>query len=416
MSLRVRLIGAFVVVLASLAGLGAWNAWRLWEMGAVSNRIIADNFDSVVAAQQMMESLERERGAWATPEGRAAFAAALDRASHNITESGEQDIVNAIRTDFDGFTEARLGHLRERLDALVAINQAAMRRRSAEAATIARTTFASAIGLAALLTMAGIVLGVLLVRESKLEEVMRARQVLLDKVTQLHELDRMKSAFIANAAHELQTPLMSFQMGVHLLLENAANLSPRQLEVATICRDESTRLARLSTDLLDLSKIESGEAPPRLTTIPVETLIRQAVEPLRTQIEAHGLALLVDLAPGLPAVLADRAQIERVLTNLVTNAVRATKAGGRITVSAAAAAVGHVRFAVSDTGAGIPADYLGRIFEPFVQVPGVPAGAAGLGLSIAQRIIEAHGGRISVVSTPGSGSTFAFTLPAPSGS
>jgi len=410
MSLRVRLIGAFVVVLASLAGLGSWNAWRLWEMGAVSNRIIADNFDSVVAAQQMMESLERERGGWATPEGRAAFAAALDRAGHNVTESGEQGVVNAIRADFEGFTEARLGHLRATLDELVAINQAAMRRRSAEAATIAQTTFVTAIGLASLLTIAGIVLGILFVRESKLEEVMRARQVLLDKVAQLRELDRMKSAFISNAAHELQTPLMSFQMGVHLLLEDAANLSSKQLELATICRDESARLARLSSDLLDLSKIEYGKAPPRLTRIPVDILIRQGVEPLWMQIQAHGLALHVDLAPGLPAVLADRAQIERVITNLVTNAIRATKAGGRITVSAAAAGIAKVRFTVSDTGAGIPADYLARIFEPFVQVPGLPSGGAGLGLSISKRIVEAHGGELSVESKPGAGATFTFSL------
>jgi signal transduction histidine kinase len=409
MSLRVRLIGAFVALLASLAGLGAWNAWRLWEMGAVSNRIIADNFDSVVAAQQMKESLERERGTWAAPEGRATFAAALDRAAHNVTEVGEQEVVDAIRSDFEGFRESRLGHLRATLEQLLAINQEAMRRRSAEAATIAQTTFVTAIGLALLLTIAGLVIGALFVRESKLEDVMRARQVLLENVTQLRELDRLKSTFISNAAHELRTPLMSFQMGANLLLEDAANLTPKQLEQATICRDESARLAKLSTELLDLSKIESGEAPPRLVPVPVASLVRQGIEPLRRQVEAHGPALVVDIAADLPPVMADRGQIERVLGNLVTNAARATKAGGRITVSAAKSG-GQVAIAVADTGYGIPADYLSRIFEPFVQVPGLPAGGAGLGLSISKRIVEAHGGSLVVESTQGSGSTFTFTL------
>jgi signal transduction histidine kinase len=109
-------------------------------------------------------------------------------------------------------------------------------------------------------------------------------------------------------------------------------------------------------------------------------------------------------------VFVDRGQIERVVSNLMTNARRATPEGGSIIVSATA--IGdQVAVSVADTGTGIPREYLAKIFEPFVQVPDAPVGGAGLGLSISQRIIEAHGGQLSVQSEPGKGSRFTFTIP-----
>jgi two-component system phosphate regulon sensor histidine kinase PhoR len=128
------------------------------------------------------------------------------------------------------------------------------------------------------------------------------------------------------------------------------------------------------------------------------------------QVEAQGLHLVVEATGGLPTILADRDQIERVIVNLVTNATRATPPGGTITI-AAVRRDGEVAFSVGDTGAGIPREYLPRIFEPFVQVPSVPAGGAGLGLTISRRIVDAHGGRLTVQSESGRGSTFTFTVP-----
>jgi signal transduction histidine kinase len=116
------------------------------------------------------------------------------------------------------------------------------------------------------------------------------------------------------------------------------------------------------------------------------------------------------VAADLPEVLADRQQIQRVIINLLTNAIRATAAGGTITVRGVERG-GHVAFSVTDTGAGIPRDYLARIFEPFVQVPNVSQSGSGLGLTIARRIVEAHGGLLTVQSEPGRGSTFTFTVP-----
>jgi signal transduction histidine kinase len=109
-------------------------------------------------------------------------------------------------------------------------------------------------------------------------------------------------------------------------------------------------------------------------------------------------------------VAADRGQVERVITNLITNAIRATDRGGTIDVSTAVRS-GFLAVSVRDTGRGIPHDYLDRIFEPFAQVPGAPAGGAGLGLSISRRIVEAHGGQLAVRSQVGRGTTFTFTLP-----
>jgi signal transduction histidine kinase len=498
-SLRVRLIGAFAIVLAALAGLGAWSAWRQWEMGAVSNRIIADNYDSVVAAQEMKESLERQdsailfllvgervRAERQLAEHRGRFAAALDRAAHNITEQGEREVVEAIMRNFADYSrgvdtlvsgsalagglpsrtyfvdaEPRFNRLRAECDQLLTLNQQAMRRKAAEAAAISRGNVVTAVTLALVLTVTGIVIAVLIVgsllrpigrltaataavaagdldvtvpatggreiaglaaafndmagklrdvRDSNLGELMRARQVLLENVNQLKEIDRLKSAFVAAASHELRTPLMSFQMGVHLLLEDAGNLTARQLELLHLCRDESARLVRLSSELLDLSKIESGEAAPRLARIPVDKLLHGAIEPIRLQVEAHDISLVVEAPAGLPDVMADRTQIERVIANLLTNAVRATPAGGRIVLSAAVAG-SRVAMAVADNGYGIPAEYLNRIFVPFIQVPGPPAGGAGLGLAISRRIVESHGGQMIVQSEPGRGATFTFTLP-----
>ena len=234
---------------------------------------------------------------------------------------------------------------------------------------------------------------------------------LLEDITHLAEISRLKSEFIADASHELRTPLTSVQMGIHLLLEDASStLTEKQKDILQVCRDDTARLDRLMRELLDLSKIESGEVTPVRNPVRAAALVRDSVDGLRLQVEANGIALQVDAAPDLPQVFVDRAQIERVIGNLVTNAARATREGGSITVSAVPRG-GAVAISVADTGVGIPRDYLAKIFEPFVQVPHASEGGAGLGLTICRRIVEAHGGELSVQSEVGQGSTFTFTVP-----
>ena len=233
---------------------------------------------------------------------------------------------------------------------------------------------------------------------------------LLEDITHLSEISRLKSEFIAAASHELRTPLTSVQMGIYLLLEGTTGpLGERQQEILEVCREDTTRLDRLMRELLDLSKLESGAVTPVLAPIRPSALISGAIEPLRLQVESRGIRLEVDAPPDLPAIAVDRSQIERVITNLVTNAMRATAAGGAITVAAARRGA-EIAMSVADTGTGIPRESLSRIFEPFVQVPHATAGGAGLGLTISRQIVEAHGGQLTVQSSPGQGSTFTFTV------
>jgi PAS domain S-box-containing protein len=233
---------------------------------------------------------------------------------------------------------------------------------------------------------------------------------LLEDITHLREIDRLKSEFIATASHELRTPLTSVQMGVHLLLEGAAGeLNDKQAEVLSACREDCERLDKLMRDLLDLSKIEAGESQPELLPIKARALVMDEAETLRPQVEAKGLSFVIDIPVELPRVTADRSQVERVIANLVVNAIRYTRQG-EIKISAEQR--GHyVAVSVSDTGEGIPSEYLSHIFDKFVQVPGAATGGAGLGLAISRLIVEAHGGQISVQSVLGHGSTFTFTLP-----
>jgi PAS domain S-box-containing protein len=233
---------------------------------------------------------------------------------------------------------------------------------------------------------------------------------LLEDITHLREIDRLKSEFIATASHELRTPLTSVQMSVHLLLEGAVgDLTDKQRTVLRACREDCERLEKLMRDLLDLSKIEGGESAPNRAPVHVGDLISAATGLLKRRADAKQVALVADVPSDLPPVLADRAQIERVVTNLLTNALRYTDSGGSIQVRAARRD-GHVAVSVTDTGRGIPPEFLPSIFDKFAQVPGAPSGGAGLGLAISKRIVEAHGGQIVVKSVVGHGTTFTFTL------
>lgn len=234
---------------------------------------------------------------------------------------------------------------------------------------------------------------------------------LLQDITHLQEIDRVKSEFIATASHELHTPLTSLHMGVQLLLEGAAgDLLGKQREVLQACHEDCGRLEELMQDLLDLSKIEAGDRPPSLRSVQVSELISATTGSLRAQADSKGVGCKTEDVGDLPCVYADRLQIERVLSNLLSNALRHTETGGQIRIGAVRRD-GYVAISVTDTGHGIPAEFLPNIFDKFVQVPNSPSGRAGLGLAISKRIIEAHGGQLMVQSTIGQGTTFTFTLP-----
>jgi signal transduction histidine kinase len=233
----------------------------------------------------------------------------------------------------------------------------------------------------------------------------------LEDVTYLRTLDRMKTEFIGVAAHELRTPITSLLLSAQLLGEGAAGpLNENQAEIIRAQEEELIRLERVIEELLDLTKLEAGTTPPRLELISVSELVRQPIQTIRPQALAKGITLEVDVPENLGKVRADPGQIGRVLTNLLANAIRHTGSQGIVTLRASASKY-DVTLHVGDTGEGIPVEYVDRIFERFVQVPGATRGGAGLGLSISNRIVQSHGGNFSVKSEVGKGSEFCFTLP-----
>jgi NtrC-family two-component system sensor histidine kinase KinB len=236
--------------------------------------------------------------------------------------------------------------------------------------------------------------------------------LLLQDVTKLKTLDRLKSEFVVTASHELRTPLTGIAMSIGLLAENAqAKLSANEQALLCAAQEDVQRLRALVNDLLDLSKIESGRMEMAFEPVAVSLLIERAMATLAAQAEEKGLALRQQLPAELPPVKADPNKITWVLTNLIANAIRYTDQGGGIEVSAKLAKE-SVYVSVADEGAGIPLEYQSKIFDKFVQVKSDKAvGGSGLGLAICKEIVKAHGGTIWVNSTPGQGSIFTFALP-----
>ena len=236
----------------------------------------------------------------------------------------------------------------------------------------------------------------------------------LEDITRLRELDRMKTEFIGVASHELRTPVTSLLLSVQLLQEGAVGeLSPDQQEIVAAQREDLQRLERMMRDLLDITRLEAGVTLPRFASVPAAELAAGAFEAALSQAEAKGIDLRLDAKSDLPAVRADSGQIQRVLINLLNNAIRHTDAGGSVTLAAKPLANGvksGIEFSVADTGAGIPPEFLPHIFDRFMQVPGATRGGAGLGLSIAQNIIKAHKSELTATSELGRGSRFQFTL------
>ena len=230
-------------------------------------------------------------------------------------------------------------------------------------------------------------------------------------VTQLRQQDEIKRGVISTVSHQLKTPLTSVRMAIHLLLEEKVGpLTEKQAELLVAAREDSDRLHAILNNLLDLSRIESGRARLEFEALPVRTLALEALEPFRRTAHDQGLGLDPEIPDDLPDVWADRARIQHVFANLLANALRFTPPGGRIAVSAAAGQ-DHVRVSIADTGRGIPASSLSKVFEPFFRAPDQQTeSGAGLGLAIVKEIVEAHGGRVGVESVEGRGSVFTFTL------
>lgn len=226
----------------------------------------------------------------------------------------------------------------------------------------------------------------------------------------------MKRDFLTNVSHELRTPLASIHEGTHLLLDEIpGSLTAEQREALQIMADSSQRLIQLITNLLDFSKMEAGMMEYRIIPTDVKRVVEVSVKKVRLLAERRRIPIRSQSPPGRIWVHADAARIEQVLDNLLSNALKFSPEGAPVEVRIELdSAAGHALVSVSDSGPGIAPEDLPCVFDRFYQgrrAPNKPAAGSGLGLALAKRVVEVHGGRIWAESRPGHGAAVRFLLP-----
>jgi two-component system phosphate regulon sensor histidine kinase PhoR len=234
--------------------------------------------------------------------------------------------------------------------------------------------------------------------------------LLFQDLTRLRKLEKVRRDFISNISHELRTPLTSLKTLTETL-QGALDDRPAVERFLTHMETEVDAMIQIVNELLELARIESGQVSLNTRFVLPALLTQVVYERMALQVERARLSFRMECADDLPAVKADPPRLEQVLVNLIHNAIKFTPAGGEIVIGARGAENAIVFF-VRDTGVGIPADDLPRIFERFYKADRARSGGGtGLGLSIARHIVEAHGGKIWVESDEGRGSEFIFQIP-----
>jgi signal transduction histidine kinase len=231
---------------------------------------------------------------------------------------------------------------------------------------------------------------------------------------ELEHLEQSRRDLVANVSHELKTPIAAIRAHLENLLDGVEQPDRATLGVMLA---QVERLGRLVDQLLDLSRLESGEVPLRIEALPLQPLVDDLISEIDVALAGREVRVRNVVPADLPALSADRERVHQVLFNLVDNAVRFTPDGGSVTISARSRN-GSVEVAVADTGAGIAPEHLPRLFERFYRADAARTrgeGGTGIGLAIARSVVEAHGGRISAESEPGRGSVFTFDLPSADG-
>jgi len=234
--------------------------------------------------------------------------------------------------------------------------------------------------------------------------------MVLHDVTEQRAFERVRSEFVLRASHELRTPVTGMHMAFGLFRERAKfPAESREADLLDTVNEEMQRLMQLINDLLNFSRYQNGLQKLTLGPCDISDLLEHARARFAEQANAQNIELLVEEQSPLPRLHADRAQLERVLDNLLGNALRHTADGGQIRLQARRHGE-RVIVSVEDNGEGIAYGQQGRIFEPFVQV-GRKKGGAGLGLALCKEIVQLHGGRMGVYSRPGQGTQFYMALP-----
>jgi two-component system phosphate regulon sensor histidine kinase PhoR len=235
--------------------------------------------------------------------------------------------------------------------------------------------------------------------------------LLFQDLTELRNLQTTRRELIGNISHEFRTPLAGIKAMVETLRGGAVDDKKAARDFLTRIDSEVDRLTHMVAELTELSRIETGKAELKKEAVNLNDLAEEVITQLSPQAERQKLTLETELAARLPKVSADPVRVRQVITNLVHNAIKFTRSGGRITITTRRLE-GSVVVAIADTGVGIPKEDLPHVFERFYKGDKARAGeGTGMGLAIAKHVIEAHGGRIWVESEEGKGATFSFSLP-----
>ncbi len=237
------------------------------------------------------------------------------------------------------------------------------------------------------------------------------RVLVLKNITSFKELDEAKTNFIATISHELKTPLASSDIGLKLLEdERISKLSPEQKELITTLKEDNQRMLKILSELLNMSQVEAGRIQLNKGAVNPLTIIQNAVNTIAASARDKGIQILTKATEPLPVIQADAEKTTWVINNFLVNAIKYSPE--RSTIEVLVKQQGNMlRFAVKDTGPGIAAEYIPRLFERYFQVPGSKEKGNGLGLAISKDFIDAQGGRIWVESAVGAGATFSFELP-----
>lgn len=234
--------------------------------------------------------------------------------------------------------------------------------------------------------------------------------ILIRNVTAEKELDQLKDDFLQSLTHDLRSPMTAIRGYLQVLSEEMAGpITPEQKRMLHIMENASTKLLHIVSNLLDTAKMSAGKLRLNLSETLLRQLLPNTVEIFHAEAAKKKITLTLDLPDEISPIKLDPALLERVIINLVGNAIKFTPDGGFVTVKFAEFA-DRIQGQVIDTGAGLPPEFLGRIFKKFEQVSGT-RGGTGLGLAICKFIVEAHYGEISVRSKTGEGTTFTFTIP-----
>ena len=237
--------------------------------------------------------------------------------------------------------------------------------------------------------------------------------LVLHDITDLMRLEHLRREFVANVSHELKTPLTAIRGAVETLLDGALADPAAARPFAESIAEEAGRLQRLVEDLLTLAQVETKQVAPPWEPIAIGSFLQQEVARHQPLAHRHSVSLTLEVADPSLTVAADRAQLVQAVGNLLDNAIKYNRPGGRVTVRAEAAGR-QLQLTVEDTGIGIPPGDLPRVFERFYRVDKARSratGGTGLGLSIVKHVAEQHGGTVAVESQPGRGSRFTLTLP-----